>query len=125
MELADAPRCKLERRALCGRKRAACRLHFRGPYAKTPRCKLHTIEAGAELDQRAVAAPPHGGDYFRYGRVDDRAVAAAPLEHRVEKAAEGGAMRVQDGEFHAYAASSPGTRSTVAPSARSLASSAS
>ena len=100
MELADTPCRKLERAALGRRKRAARRFHLRGPHAQPRGREFDAIEARAEFDQRAVAAPAHGGDYFRHRRVDRGAVGAAALEHRVEKAAKRGAMRVQDRELH-------------------------
>src|SRR5580658_2598391 len=96
MEFADTPGRKLECAALGGRKCAARRLHFRGPDAQTRRRELYVIETGAEFEQRAVAPAAHGGDYLRHRRIDSGAVAAAALQHRVEKPAKGGAMRVQD-----------------------------
>src|SRR6185437_2243181 len=59
MELADTPGRKLERAALGGRKRAARRFHLCGPHAQACGPELDAIEARAEFDQRAVAAPAH------------------------------------------------------------------
>src|SRR5512146_1060238 len=130
MELANPPGRELERAALGRRQRAARRLHLRGPHAQTRGRELHTIEAGAEFDQRAVAAPAHRGYNLCHRGVDRGAVAAAPLHGGVEKPAKSGAPRTQNCEFHLisshlYAASSSGTRTNVAPSARRFASTAS
>src|ERR1700719_1102004 len=117
MELANPPRREFQRAALGGGQRAARRLHLRGLHAQTGGRQLHVMEASAEFDQSAVAAPAHGGDYPGHRRVERGAVTTAPLEHRVKKPAKRGAIRVQNYELHVIssrAASSSDSRSTDA-----------
>ena len=120
MEVRDSLGRQLQRAPIVGRNPVERRMPFGRRHAKRRRGKFHVIEFGREIDQRAIAALAHVGNYLRDGAVEVGTVAAAPREYRRQEFFELRRIRLENPRPHYSCA-----RSIRAPSRESFASSAS
>jgi hypothetical protein len=111
---------QLQRTSIFSRDTIDGRMPLRRRHADRSRGEFHTIEFGGQIDQRAIAALSHVGDYLRHRSIDAGAVAAAPCDYRGQKFSELRRLRLENPRPHYSCA-----RSIRAPSCESFASSAS